>query len=157
MYPHTEYLQGLRQKGHRLTPQREMILSVICESEGHLTADEIIQRVRRRYPHFNKSAVYRTLDLLTRHGLVNPTDFGQGCITYEIHRHPHHHHLVCRKCGKMTEMSESVFAALEKTLRDDYSFVAELDHFAIWGTCAKCQGKMRKSNQATRKMKKQVG
>lgn len=150
MHHHTDYLQNLRQRGHRLTPQREMILSVICESDGHLTADEIIRRVRQRYPHFNKSAVYRTLDLLTRHGLVNPTDFGQGCITYEIHRHPHHHHLVCRKCGKMTETDERLFVPLEKTLRQEYGFVADLDHFAIWGTCAKCQPKGRKA-KSTRK------
>jgi Fur family ferric uptake transcriptional regulator len=143
VHHHTEYLQGLRQKGHRLTPQREMILAVICESEGHLTVEEIIQRVRQRYPQFNKSAVYRTLDLLTRYGLVNPTDFGQGCVTYEIHRDPHHHHLVCRKCGKMTEVDEHIFASLEKVLRDKYDFVADLDHFAIWGTCAKCQSKSR--------------
>jgi Fur family ferric uptake transcriptional regulator len=142
---HTQYLQGLRQKGHRLTPQREMILSVICESQGHLTADEIIQRVRQRYPHFNKSAVYRTLDLLTRYGLVNPTDFGQGCVTYEIHQDPHHHHLVCRKCGKMTEVEARIFESLEKTLRDQYGFVANLDHFAIFGLCRKCQATEKKT------------
>lgn len=145
MSHHTQYLQGLRQKGHRLTPQREMVLAVICESEGHLTAEEIIQRVRQRYPHFNKSAVYRTLDLLTRYGLVNPTDFGQGCVTYEIHRDPHHHHLVCRKCGKMTEVEAKVFEPLERALRDQYGFVANLDHFAIFGLCRKCQATEKKS------------
>ncbi len=144
MSHHTQYLQGLRQKGHRLTPQREMILSVLCESEGHFTAEEIIQRVRQRYPHFNKSAVYRTLDLLTRYGLVNPTDFGQGRVTYEIHRDPHHHHLVCRKCGKMTEVEARVFEPLEKTLRERYGFVANLDHFAIFGLCRKCQATEKK-------------
>jgi len=74
MSHHTPLLDNLRQAGHRLTPQREMILSVICESDGHFTADEILQRVHARYPYFNKSAVYRTLDLLTRLGLVNTTD-----------------------------------------------------------------------------------
>lgn len=147
MSHHTQYLQGLRQKGHRLTPQREMVLAVICESEGHLTAEEIIQRVRQRYPHFNKSAVYRTLDLLTRYGLVNPTDFGQGCVTYEFHRDPHHHHLVCRKCGKMTEIEAYLFEPLEKTLRERYGFVANLDHFAIFGLCRKCQATEKKSTR----------
>jgi Fur family ferric uptake transcriptional regulator len=144
MHHHTEYLQDLRHKGYRLTPQREMILSVICESAGHLTAEEIITQVRKRYPRFNKSAVYRTLDLLAHNGLVNPTDFGQGCVTYEIHQHPHHHHLVCRTCGKMTETDNRVFHSLEKILRDEHGFVADLNHFAIWGTCAKCQDTPRR-------------
>jgi Fur family ferric uptake transcriptional regulator len=136
---HTELLRNLRQRGYRLTPQREMILQVICESHCHLTADEIITRIRQRYPYLNKSAVYRTLDLLTRLGFVNPTDFGQGGVTYETHQHPHHHHLVCRKCGKMTEVDESVFASVAKKLRDEYAFSPDLDHFAIFGLCRKCQ------------------
>jgi Fur family ferric uptake transcriptional regulator len=136
---HAPFLNDLRQKGHRLTPQREMVLSVICSSEGHITADEILKRVGKRYPYINKSAVYRTLDLLTRLNLVHPTDLGQGCIEYEIHQHPHHHHLLCRKCHKMTNVDGNVFASLEKTLLKDYDFVADLDHFAIFGYCRKCQ------------------
>jgi Fur family transcriptional regulator, ferric uptake regulator len=135
---HTQYLDLLRQKGHRLTPQREMILSVICSADGHIAADEILKRVRKRYPYVNKSAVYRTLDLLTRLGVINPTDMGQGCVEYEVHRHPHHHHLICHHCGMRIEADEDIFAPLEKRLHTDYGFVADLDHFAIFGLCRKC-------------------
>ena len=138
MHP-TKLLEQLRENGNRLTPQREMILSAICDGDHHMTADEILKRVRKRYPYINKSAVYRTLDLLSRLGLVNPTDFGQGRVEYEIHQHPHHHHLLCRNCHAMVEVDERVFAPLEKTLRADYGFVADLDHFAIFGLCRKCQ------------------
>jgi Fur family ferric uptake transcriptional regulator len=147
---HTLLLDDLRHKGHRLTPQREMVLSVICESQGHVSADEILKRVRKRYPYLNKSAVYRTLDLLTRINLVHPTDFGQGCVEYEIHQHPHHHHLLCRNCRKMIEADESIFASLEKTLRQDYGFVADLDHFAIFGLCRKCQTVASKQSSVAR-------
>ncbi len=136
---HTEFVGQLREKGHRLTPQREMILSVICESEAHLSADEILKRVRKRYPYINKSAVYRTLDLLARLNFVNPTDFGQGRVEYEVHQHPHHHHLLCRNCHQMVEVDERLFIPLEKALRRDYGFYADLDHFAIFGLCRKCQ------------------
>lgn len=136
---HTTIMQHLREQGHRLTPQREMILAVICEEECHLTADEILQRVRKRYPHINKSAVYRTLDLLARLNLVNPTDFGQGRVEYELHQHPHHHHLLCRNCHQMVEVNERTFTPLEKALRTEYGFTADLDHFAIFGLCRKCR------------------
>ncbi len=134
----TTLLDDLRQSGHRLTPQREMILSVICESGGHLTADDVLRRVRERYPYLNKSAVYRTLDLLSDLGIITQTDFGSGCIEYEIHQHPHHHHLLCRHCGKRMEVDEHIFDPLEKSLRSDYGFIPDLDHFAIFGTCRKC-------------------
>ncbi|MCL4489248.1 MAG: transcriptional repressor [Chloroflexi bacterium] len=133
------FLDDLRQAGRRLTPQREMILTVICESDGHLTAEEILTRARERYPYLNKSAVYRTVELLTRLNLVNQIDFGEGRIEYEIHAHPHHHHLLCRKCGRRTEVDEHVFHSLEKSLLSEYGFEADLDHFAIFGTCKKCK------------------
>ncbi|MEW5721254.1 MAG: transcriptional repressor, partial [Chloroflexota bacterium] len=98
-------------------------------------------RVRKRYPYLNKSAVYRTLNLLVQTGFVNPTDFGSGSITYEIHRDPHHHHLVCRQCGKMIEVDADVFASVEKKLREEYAFAPDLHHFAIFGFCRKCQKK----------------
>ncbi len=139
MSHHTALIENLRQNGHRLTPQREMILAVICESGGHFTADDILQRAHARYPYLNKSAVYRTLELLTRLGVLNQTDFGQGHVEYELHQHPHHHHLLCRRCGKRTEVDEQLFVPLQKALRAEYGFIADLDHFAIFGTCRKCQ------------------
>ena len=142
---HTEFVDQLREKGHRLTPQREMILAVICDSACHLTADQILKRVRKRYPYINKSAVYRTLDLLARLGFVNPIDFGQGRIEYQVHLHPHHHHLLCRNCHHMIEVDEGVFSPLEKSLRKEYGFVADLDHLAIFGLCRKCGAPERKS------------
>lgn len=151
-----ELLQDLRQRGHRLTPQREMILSVICESDGHISADDILKRVRKRYPYLNKSAVYRTLDLLTRLCLVNPTDFGQGRVEYEVHQHPHHHHLVCRQCGKIAEADACVFAPVERALREEYGFAADLDHFAVFGLCRKCQPDHRSQTTDNRRKKVQA-
>ncbi len=141
MSHHAAFMQELREAGCRLTPQREMILSVICESGGHLTAEDILTRVRAHYPYLNKSAVYRTLDLLTRLNFVNQADFGGGRIEYELHRQPRHHHLLCRKCGRRIQVAENVFAPLEKALLAEYGFSADLEHFAIFGTCQKCTRK----------------
>ncbi len=138
MANHTEQLQTLKASGYRLTPQRESVLAVLAESDCHLTADEILQHVRRRYPYLNKSAVYRSLDLLTRLGIITLIDVGQGRAQYELHRHPHHHHLVCRDCGKIIRVDHSCFRPLEKSLRAKYGFQADLDHFAVFGRCQKC-------------------
>jgi Fur family ferric uptake transcriptional regulator len=142
MSHHTEMVKTLRASGHRLTPQRESVLAVICDSEAHLTADEILRRVRMRYPYLNKSAVYRSLDLLTQIGLVTQTDLGQGHAQYELHQHPHHHHLICRNCGAVSQVDHESFQPLEKRLRQKYGFQADLGHFAVFGVCRKClQGK----------------
>jgi Fur family ferric uptake transcriptional regulator len=139
MSHHQEMVKTLRASGHRLTPQRESVLAVMSESEAHLTADEILRRVRTRYPYLNKSAVYRSLDLLTQIGLVTQTDLGQGRAQYELHQHPHHHHLICRNCGAVSQVDHGSFQPLEKRLRRRYGFHADLDHFAVFGLCRKCQ------------------
>ncbi len=136
----TKMLDTLRAAGYRLTPQRESVLAVIADSKAHLNAEEILQRVRTRYPYLGKSAVYRSLDLLTQLGLVTQTDLGQGRVEYELHQHPHHHHLVCRDCGTIMQVDHTGFHALEKRLLEKYGFEADLDHFAIFGHCRKCRG-----------------
>lgn len=150
--PHPSAIaQDLKQAGHRLTSPRQRILSVIGASDGHITAEQILNRVRARYRATNKSSVYRTLDLLTRLNLINPTDFGNGRIEYEIHRHPHHHHLLCRDCGAMTEADSAAFDSLEKNLRARYGFRADLEHFVIYGLCRGCGKDDRKQATANRK------
>ena len=151
MAQHTQMVNALRAKGHRLTPQREMVLAVLAESEGHVTAEQVLERVRARYRYLNKSAVYRALDLLTRLDLITQTDCGRGHVEYELHRHPHHHHIVCRNCGKMEEVQDASFAALEKNLKSVYGFQADLDHFAIFGLCGKCRkvGKTKSARRVT--------
>lgn len=153
---HTAMLAGLRDRGHRLTPQREIVLSVICESDGHLSADEILKRVRTRYPYLNKSAVYRTLDLLAQLNLVNVTDFGEGRALYEMHRDPHHHHLVCRKCRHVAAVNDDIFDSLARSLRDQYGFTADFDHFAIWGTCTKCQKKSARARLVAQSLRQRA-
>lgn len=141
MTQHAELIRSLRQTGHRLTPQRESVLAVIAESEQHLTAEEILARVRERYPYLNKSAVYRSLELLAELNLVTQTDLGHGRVEYELHRHPHHHHLVCHVCKNVQQIDHTAFQALQKKLENDFGFHADLDHFAIFGTCRKCSRK----------------
>ena len=138
-------VKTLRASGRRLTPQRESVLAVIADSTGHIAADEILKRVRARYPYLNKSAVYRTLDLLTRLDLITQTDCGRGRVEYELHRHPHHHHTVCRNCGQVREVEHSAFSSIQKRLQALYGFRADLDHFAIFGLCRKCQTKRGKT------------
>ncbi len=147
MAQHVELINSLRASGHRLTPQRESVLSVVAEAKGHLTAEEVLERVRRRYPYLNKSAVYRNLEMLTELGLLTVTDLGHGHVEYELFRQPHHH-LVCQNCKQVEQVDHSIFDDLQKRIETEYGFRPALDHFAIFGICRKCQSKgLRNPNQ----------
>lgn len=132
--------ERLKEKGYRLTPQRLMVLDALHEAEGHISAPDICDRVRAKYPWVNKSTIYRTLDLLKELDLVTETELGGDKLYYHQAEKGHHHHLICQKCGKVLDIDEDVFASLASTLRQKYRFSADLKHLAIQGHCLKCRG-----------------
>jgi Fur family ferric uptake transcriptional regulator len=129
----------LRELGYRLTPQRVMTLAVIEGSRDHISAEEIYAQVAARYPRVNISTIYRTLELLKRLDLIYEVDLGEGRIRYHPEERGHHHHLVCRKCGAVIDVGESVLFPLEAVLLQAFGFRAELRHMAISGLCEKCR------------------
>jgi len=131
----------LREKGHRLTPQRILILKVIYDADSHISAEEIYEQLHARYPYSNISTVYRTLELLKKLNLVTETNFGDGRARYHNTKKGHHHHLVCHTCGKIMDLDESTLYPLKDTLLHDYGFDADLRHLAISGECRDCRQK----------------
>ena len=116
-----------------------MILDIIYSSQGHVSAEEVHQRVRQQYPFVDISTVYRTLNLLKKLRLITETDLGGGSVRYERLERGRHHHLVCRGCAASLPLEHSLLAPLEKRLKREYGFSADLDHFAIFGLCRECQ------------------
>ena len=131
--------QTLKEKGYRLTPQRQLILETIHQTDGHITAEDIYHRVRVGCPRANKSTVYRTLELLKKLNLVAETDLGGSSVYYHHIEQAHHHHLVCQRCGKIIDFDESVLFSLRSMLLRQCKFVADLKHLAIFGHCTDCR------------------
>jgi Fur family transcriptional regulator, ferric uptake regulator len=138
MAPSHELVNNLRNRGYRLTPQRVMVVEQVEAAEGHLSAEEIFQRILPRYPDLNISTVYRTLDLLKGLGLVTETNMGDGCVRFHSLTKAHHHHLVCSACGKVINLDEDQLAPLTEALAARHGFQADLHHLAIFGRCRDC-------------------
>jgi Fur family transcriptional regulator, ferric uptake regulator len=129
----------LRRAGHKMTPQRLMIVRVLRHAPGHVTATEIADKVRQTYPFLDLSTVYRTLDVLKRMRMVTATDMGSGDAVFEWAPEQPHHHLICSSCGQVQEFGQEYFGSLGERLEEDFSFAADLHHFAIFGLCSACQ------------------
>ena len=127
----------LREKGLRLTPQRELVLKAVREL-GHATPEEIANKVREEHPGINLSTVYRNLETLENVGLVQHTHLGHGGATYHASEELTHLHLVCEVCGAIGDAPIEVAANFVQNLADDYGFHTDVTHFAIAGTCAAC-------------------
>ena len=127
----------LREKGLRLTPQRELVLNAVRQL-GHATPEEVAEQVKKTHPGINLSTVYRNLETLENVGLVQHTHLGHGGATYHAAEELTHLHLVCGKCESVGDAPIEVAANFVQTLSDDYGFKTDVTHFAIYGTCANC-------------------
>jgi Fur family ferric uptake transcriptional regulator len=136
--------QVLQEKGHRLTPQRMLVIEALHNADRHLSAEEIYRQLHSRYPYANISTVYRTLELLKELNLVTETSLGDGRVRYHVAEKGHHHHLVCDSCGKIIDLEESALYSLKDALLHDYGFDADLRHLAISGKCSGCRKKGNK-------------
>jgi Fur family ferric uptake transcriptional regulator len=130
----------LKQKGYKMTPQRRLIVEYLHDNSSHLTAEELIKFLETRAPGINKSTVYRTLDLLEESGCVVKSEL-DGRFIYHHAEEGHHHHLVCRECGRTINCNENIFAELKKSLKENLGFQADLKHVMINGICSACQKK----------------
>jgi Fur family ferric uptake transcriptional regulator len=144
----TDWKSDLRQRGYRLTPQRQLVLEAVDTLE-HATPDEILTEVRRTATGVNISTVYRTLELLEELGLVSHAHLGHGAPTYHLADRHHHMHLVCRDCGSVIEADVSVASALTDRLSASFGFETDMKHFAIFGRCADCSAKPATAKSST--------
>ncbi len=139
MSHHTlNYTQRIRQKGHRLTPQRQIILDTICAMGRHATAHEIYEQVHSAVPTINQATVYRALHFFCDLQLLVSAKIG-GQTVYEIATPTPHHHLVCRQCGRVEALADYHFHDLIEHIVTEHHFAPENNHLTILGLCAACQ------------------
>ena len=132
-----DWQQRLRASGHRLTPQRELVLTAV-ETLGHATPDQVYAEVRRHSQSINLSTVYRTLELLDELGLIHHAHLSDRAPTYHSTSGHEHSHLVCRGCRKVISVERSDMEAALGPLAEREGFEPDYGHLAVFGTCRDC-------------------
>jgi Fur family ferric uptake transcriptional regulator len=140
----------LRERGYRITPQREAILQEVLRADGHITPQDVTRKVQRRLPAVNASTVYRTLAMLEEVGVVRHAHLERGA---EYHRaeDPRHVHLTCSRCGTEDDLSASEAVSLERVIQRHRGFAPDLTHFAISGLCARCRRELARGGATRRR------
>lgn len=139
MSGHYQLLKMLRDQGHRLTPQREMVILALHEANGHLSAEEIHACVQKQNPCVDLSTIYRTLELLREMGIVSQFQAENHLALYELSARAPHHHLTCKQCKAVIDIGVEDLQSFQRFLLDRYGFRANLDHCVIEGLCARCR------------------
>ncbi len=124
--------------GLPLTVQRRAVLECVLQRDDHPTTDQIIEAVRQRVPGISRTTVYRILEMLVEMGMVCRVHH-PGAVARFDGKTRRHHHLVCKKCGKVIDLES---AKLDKlTLPDVQAEGFEIDNFSVQftGICAACR------------------
>ena len=131
----------LRKNTFKVTHQRRAVLEVIAGSHDHLTPQAIYERVKEKHPAIGLVTVYRTLEMLSDLHLICRVYTENNCRSYLMRRPTgHHHHLVCRSCGKVTDFTGCNLDELERrlSLETGYKISGHLLEFS--GHCSVCSG-----------------
>ena len=123
---------------YRNTTQRAIIQAEVESAAGHLTAGEIFERVRRRYPSIAYGTVYRTLHLLAEHGLIQELTFADQASRFDkrVERHDHVH---CTTCGALTDVDVPVALLAAHVAEEQSGFTVTSHHTLFAGTCPGCR------------------
>ena len=117
---------SLHDRGQRLTPQRQRVLSLFERlGEGrHLSAEEVHQRLLQAQERVSLATVYRTLRLLSSMGMLQELELPEGGRRYELggDHHRDHHHLVCVRCGHTEEFENAEVLAAGQSAASRHGF-----------------------------------
>jgi Fur family ferric uptake transcriptional regulator len=126
----------------KYTNQRVEIIAFLREHKGHPTVDEVYDGVRKKLTRISKATVYKNLKFLSQNGLLEEGNV-KGVTRFEANFVPHHH-LICRKCGKMDDFqSEELFDYSMKIAEDIEGFSIDSMSTNFYGICKQCKEENR--------------
>jgi len=139
----------MHEAGYRFIDQRQRILSVLRDSQDHMTAEEIYAELRRLGKRVSIGTIYRAVEVLEKIGLVRKINLGDRNRYELLDSHSdtaHHYHLVCERCGRIIDISEDFLAEYADSFKEFAKEVSSASgfrvsgyQFRIFGICSNCQ------------------
>jgi Fur family ferric uptake transcriptional regulator len=133
-------VERVRPAGGKRSSKRDFIVDVFRRQEGHLSADDLVDLIRKEDHRISRATVYRTLQWMADAGIARKVDFGEGRFRFEhSYRHPRHFHLICKTCNQSSEFLSSDIEAFMEEVASARHFATNHSVVQIYGTCEDCQ------------------
>ena len=135
-----EKSKELKDAGLKITLPRIKILQVIeSSSVQHVSAEDVYKMLIAADEEIGLATVYRVLTQFEQAGLVARHNFEGGHSVFELSKEDHHDHIVCQKCGKITEFSDEKIETRQSEVAKSLGYIL-LDHnLNMYGLCPDCQ------------------
>ncbi len=121
------------------TRPREHVAEILKREQRYLSAGEIHSILKKGRAKVSLSTVYRTLDLLQAKGEASSRVDERGEATYVVCAPTHHHHAICRTCGKVEELACEALERIAGELRSHHGFELDDHEMEFFGRCAVCR------------------
>jgi len=126
-------------RGLRFTPERNIILQEVFQRHDHFGAEDLLASIREKRRRTSRATIYRTLELLVQCKLLDVVDFGGGAHHYEhVLGHQHHDHLICERCGRIIEFTDTQLEKLKQKVCEEMGFEDRFHTLKIFGICDRC-------------------
>src|SRR5689334_3041202 len=134
------YIDSLRPAGSKRSNKRDLIVNVFLRQEGHLSADDLVDLIRKEDQRISRATIYRTLQWMVDAGIARKVDFGEGRFRFEhSYRQPRHFHLICKNCNRSFEFLSSDIESLVEEVAGARNFAVGQSVLQIYGTCDECR------------------
>jgi Fur family peroxide stress response transcriptional regulator len=134
-----ELTTRLRERGHRLTPQRMAVLKILSANEGHPSVEQIYERVKVDFPMTSLATVYKTVTVLKEMGEVLELGFSDGGNRYDGIRPYPHPHLICTKCKNIVDPQVATLSELRREVAQSTGYQIVSHRLDFFGICPQCQ------------------
>ncbi|MBK7994147.1 MAG: transcriptional repressor [Blastocatellia bacterium] len=132
--------EHLKRSRLKRTEQRDLILDVFIDTEGHVSVEELYDLVKKKDSSVGFTTVYRTMKLMTEAGLAHEVRFTDGRARYEHeYDHQHHDHLICNQCDSVIEFYNPEIEKLQEEIARQYKFQIQDHSHRMFGICFNCQ------------------
>lgn len=132
--------QDLKKAGLKVTLPRIKILQLLNSQEDrHLSAEDIYRLLVESGDDVGVATVYRVLTQFEKAGLVTRHNFEGGHSVFEINHGEHHDHMVCIKCGAVTEFVDEHIEQRQQVIADKHQFSMTDHSLTIYGVCRRCK------------------
>ncbi|TDE89974.1 transcriptional repressor [Occultella glacieicola] len=123
----------------RMTRQRAAVGELLADTDDFRSAQQLHEMLREAGHSVGLATVYRTMQTLAENGDVDVLRNAEGESLYRrCRKQVHHHHLVCRDCGRTVELDAAIVEHWAAEVGQAHGFV-DVEHTAeLFGTCAQC-------------------
>ena len=129
----------LSDAGIRSTEPRRAVAELIATRNGHFTARELVDDAASRRSGIGRATIFRTLELFADLGLVERLDLPSGEHAYVACEPAHHHHVVCSRCGRSSEVEDCGMADVTREVARRTGYRIERHRLELFGVCPDCR------------------